>query len=966
MGEAHNKIRIFSLAKELGLDSKVLIKHCNDAGVPVKSSALAAISPEEKQIVLDHLSGKAKVEKVAPAKDPLLASRESTKDSGARVRNLRDIASKDRGARSLPDEAEVAELELPEATDPVPTDKVVAAELVTPEAQPVEIPESVPPTVSVASPELVSVPPVELVAPQDAAVVELSVVAESQVAVVAPDEQRGQKAAFAEPIRRELASSQAAGAMRDMRPLGSGGGVGRTGRAPRPRIGMPVLAAMPAFKPKEVLKPVVAELKPQKPDIRLAPGQWDGQQPTTLSPLGKRLHKQPDDDKKPKPAVARKPGEGDKPVEAPAGGRGRGLVPAVGVGEGLDAGRKQRRARTVTVGKDEDGEEVTRPRFDRGRNRRKKVNTIELKTSASIELPITVRGLSEAIGRPAKAILGSLFKRGEMVTINQIMDEDVAWEIAAELGVELEIVREKSVEEDLKDIFESPDDPATLQVRPPIVTILGHVDHGKTTLLDKIRSTDVAAGEAGGITQHIRAYQVDHNGHKITFVDTPGHAAFGQMRARGANSTDIVVLVVASNDSVMPQTIECIAHAKAAGVPIIVAMNKSDLNNINEQRVLTDLANNGIQAQEWGGEIEVVRTSGTTGAGIETLLETILLTAEISEFKANPKREAVGACLEGFRSEGVGPIAWLIVQKGTLRVGDVVLCGSTYGRIRAMYNDKGEMVQEAPPSTPVKVTGLSDVPGAGDRFYVLHDQELVRSIADDRRAEGRAATLAGRNRPRTLDDILNAARDGLVQDLNLIIKADSPGSIEALRFEIAKIEHPEVRVRLLHAAVGGVNESDISLASASDAVVIAFHVIAEDRAKHMADQEGVDIRRYDIIYEVADHIKHALEGLLTPEEVRVPTGRAIVLQTFTVSRTGTIAGCRVLSGAIERSHRVNVIRDQKILRDYGIASLRRIKDDVKEVRDGMECGIRLEGFNDIKDGDLLEAFRIDIVKRTLD
>jgi translation initiation factor IF-2 len=515
-------------------------------------------------------------------------------------------------------------------------------------------------------------------------------------------------------------------------------------------------------------------------------------------------------------------------------------------------------------------------------------------------------------------------------------------------------------------ILEQEEPEELLQEKPPVVTILGHVDHGKTSLLDKIRATNVVAGEAGGITQHIRSYQIDRGGRKITFVDTPGHAAFGEMRARGANVTDIVVLVVAANDSVMPQTVECIAHAKASGAPIIVAMNKMDLPNNNIDRVLTDLSTNGVQPQEWGGEIEVVRTSAETGDGIDDLLETILLTAEISELKANPDCNAVGLCLEAFQDEGVGPIAWLIIEKGTLRVGDNVVCGGSHGKIRAIYNDLGEMIQEAPPAMPVKVAGLNQVPGAGDHFFVMDDIETARSIAEDHFEAGRAEQLSGRGQPRTLDDILDAAREGAVQDLNLILKADTPGSIEAIKGELDKIDHPEVRVKVLHDAVGGVNESDIYLASASDAVIIAFHVIADDRAVQLAGSEGVDIRRYDIIYEVTDHIKQTLEGLLEPEKVQVQTGRAVVLQTFSISRTGTIAGCRVLSGLIERNNRVHVIRDQTILNDYSIASLKRVKDDAKEVREGMECGIRLDGFNDVKEGDLLEAFRIDKIKRTLE
>ncbi len=553
-----------------------------------------------------------------------------------------------------------------------------------------------------------------------------------------------------------------------------------------------------------------------------------------------------------------------------------------------------------------------------------------------------------------------------MVTINDELGEDEAMEVSLELGVDLSFKRGRDIEAELLASLDHEDPPELMRQRPPLITILGHVDHGKTTMVDRIRSANVAAGEAGGITQHIAAYQVEYEGHHLTFVDTPGHAAFGEMRSRGADATDIVVLVVAADDGVMPQTVECISHAKNAGVPIVVALNKIDLPGIDEQRILQQLAQHELLPAEWGGEVEVVRTSGATGKGIDKLLETLLLTAELQEFTANPDREGLGVCLEAFRDEGRGAIAWLIVQKGTLHIGDNVLCGATYGRIRAMYNDRDEPITEAGPSTPVKVSGLSDVPGAGDHFFVMKDIEEARKTAEGRLHEGRTEALSSRVTARTLEDILSVPREGFgVQELPLILKADSPGSIEALRGEVCKFEHPEVKVQIIHSGVGGVNESDVSLASAAGAIIIAFHVIAEDRAQQQADRQGVEIRRYNIIYEVTDHIKLALQGLLRPERVEVSTGRAIVLRTFSISRFGTIAGCRVLNGTISRDSRVHLIRDQKVMNDYRIASLKREKDDAKEVRDGMECGIRLDGFNDIKEGDLFEAFRIDEIARTL-
>ena len=695
----------------------------------------------------------------------------------------------------------------------------------------------------------------------------------------------------------------------------------------RPIVARPMVAAPPSYTPPPVAKrPQERDEKVQKPDMALS-DIVDRQ-----SPLADQLQQL---------KSARAEHEG-----GPATGRGRGARK----GSLLKDFNDQRKAARQT----------------KRMKRRRRSAPAELKTSAQIELPISIRTLSEAIGRPARQIVAILFKEGRMATINDELTEDEALELAMELGVDLEIKRGRDIEAELLASVDHEDDEETLQPRPAVITILGHVDHGKTTLIDRLRRSNVVEGEAGGITQHIAAYQVNHEGHAITFVDTPGHAAFSEMRARGANVTDIIVLVVAADDGVMPQTEECISHAKNAGVPIVVALNKMDLPGVDDQKVLQQLAQHDLLPAEWGGEYEVVRTSGETGLGVGNLLETLLLTSELHDFKTNANRDAIGVCLESFRDEGRGVLAWLIVQKGTLRVGDNILCGTCFGRIRAMYDDQDRPVEEAGPSTPVRVAGLDSVPGAGVHFFVMKDIEEARAVAGTREHEGRSQSLSGRGQAKTIVDILEKAREGEgVQELPLILKADSPGSIEALKGELDKFEHPEVKINVIHDAVGGVNESDVSLAGAADAIIIAFHVIAEDRAEILAGQEGVEIRRYDIIYEVTEHIRLALEGLLRPERVEVTTGRAIVLRTFQISRFGTIAGCRVLSGTISRDNQIHVIRDQKVLNNYRIGSLKREKDDTKEVRDGMECGIRLDGFNDIKDGDLLEAFRVDEIQRTL-
>ncbi len=792
MADTATKIRIFSLAKELGMDSKVLIEHCRAAGLTVKGSALASISPEEKDLVMRHMEGAKGDASESPAEAAELPSRQDVaRKIGSRMRDIRTMTPRERTGATV--EKVEAEPAISEDVEVAPDDA----------AAPVQD-DAETPVVSEAATEVT-----EDVAPVDV---------DSSGDEPAAEPSKGDGDAS---VKREDYVPQHGGgrsAVREMRPRGTpthsdlvaARELEKEKEKDRSRPSLPGLAPLPAFTVKEPKK-AANEPKAQKPEIRLTPGE--------VAPLGQRVK------------------EASESKTSRGGGRGRKNVEFTDEAGGdkakvgtLDASRRGRRQGRHRPRMDDD-REVRRAR--KPRKRRGGPNLADLKTSATLEEPITVRSLSEAIGRPAKSILGALFKRGHMVTINEGLDEETAWEIAAELGVELEVKRGQTSAEYLDELYDAEEVEESLVERPPVVTILGHVDHGKTSLLDKIRETDVAAGEAGGITQHIRAYQINHEGKKVTFVDTPGHAAFGEMRARGANVTDIVVLVVAANDSVMPQTVECISHAKASGVPVIVAMNKCDLPDINEQKVLTDLSTNGVQPQEWGGDIEVVRTSAMSGTGLDDLLETILLTAEIGELKANPDCNSVGVCLEAFRDEGVGPIAWLIVERGTLRVGDDIVCGEAFGKVRALYNDRGEMVDEVGPSTPVKLTGLDIVPRAGDRFFVLDDSDRARSVAEENRQVGRESMLANKNRPRTLDDVLDAAREGEVQDLNVILKGDTQGSIEALRSEIEKFEHPEVRVKILHEAVGGVNESDVYLASASDAIVVAFHVIAEDRARQL-------------------------------------------------------------------------------------------------------------------------------------
>lgn len=931
------KIRVFALAKELDLDSKELIDYCNRAGIEIKNSALASISPDERDKVVEYIQQNASSPKTALAEKPLAPTREPAREVGGKVRAIRTTPKRAAAARAQGSRATLATAQASDVATMEPPGGETAVE----EEE------------RVADAELAAAELAEESA-QTAPLVESKTASAPKTAGAQKPKGEGRiDAASKGPEEDESAPSGLGSGIREMRPRGTiPDSESRHARRPKAKTkpSLPNVAAPPTFKPPQPKKtPKPAEKPAQKPDIPLTADILEQQ-----SPL--RAHMQ--QKKKRKKLSEAEPL--DLAEEPRRGGKG-----GAGVAEGRQQRRARRRGGREVTEEEPPPAEAKRRRMIR-RRRQKSTAPVALKTSAQIELPVTVRGFSEAIGRPVRDILRLLFDKGEMTTINETVSEDTALEVAMELGVDLEVKRPRDIEDELLQVLEQEDPQETLVPRPPIITILGHVDHGKTTLLDKIRSGNVAGSEAGGITQHIAAYQVDYHGQKLTFVDTPGHAAFGEMRARGANVTDIVVLVVAADDGVMPQTVECISHARSAGVPILVAMNKIDLQDADQQKVLQDLAARELLPVEWGGDTEVVRTSGVTGEGLDTLLETLLVTAELHEFKANPNRPAVGVCLEAFRDEGRGPLAWLVVQTGTLRIGDVVLCGPAYGRVRALYNDSDEEIDEVGPSTPVKLAGLDTLPGPGDHLFVMSDMDAAREAAEARRERGRTLVLSRRGRPRTLEDILDAARGGAVQDLPLILKADTPGSIEALRSEIEKFEHPEVRVAIVHEGVGGVNESDVYLASASGAIIIAFQVVPEERARELAEKEGVQIRRYNVIYEVTESIKRALEGLLEPERREVTTGRALILQTFNISRYGTIAGCRVLTGTIERNNRIHVIRDQTILNDYPIASLRREKDDVREVREGMECGIRLDGFNDLKEGDVLEAYRVDKIKRTLD
>ncbi|HHV71469.1 MAG TPA: translation initiation factor IF-2, partial [Clostridia bacterium] len=578
----------------------------------------------------------------------------------------------------------------------------------------------------------------------------------------------------------------------------------------------------------------------------------------------------------------------------------------------------------------------------------------------SVKERMTVQELAKRFDKQGTELIKDLMGLGIMASLTQEIDFDAMDVLAKKYGYELDL--EQSFEEENLDVTEEEDDPQNLKPRACVVTVMGHVDHGKTSLLDAIRKTNVTAKEAGGITQHIGAYQVNVNGKKIVFLDTPGHEAFTAMRARGAQVTDIAVLVVAADDGVMPQTVEAINHAKAAKVPIIVAINKIDKPTANPERVKQELTEYGLIPEEWGGDTICVPVSATQKTGLDNLLEMILLVAEMLELKANPQKPAKGVVIEAKLDKGRGPVATVLVQEGTLKVGDPIVAGHISGKVRAMNNDKGQQIKEAGPSTPVEVLGLTDVPQAGDVLQVFKDEKIARQIAEKRKLEKRNAEL--QRKPKvSLDDLFKQIQAGEVKELNIIIKADVQGSAEALRQSVEQLTTNEVKVNVIHSGVGGISENDVLLASASNAIIIGFNVRPDNNARNFAKKENVDIRTYRIIYEVIDDIKKAIIGLLEPEYREVVIGRAEVREIFKVSKVGTIAGCYVLDGKVTRNAKIRVIRDNKVIYEGRLESLKRFKDDVKEVLSGFECGMNIERFNDLKEGDIIEAYVEEVVAR---
>ena len=941
-------IRIYALAKQLKLDSKFLVDICEQAGVTGKGSALASLTDEEVETIKAFVSGGKAVRSAAPSG---LATIATAEESGADILRREDYLVPGSGMGKVP------VLKKPSHA----AGKSTEVEAETPSAGE-----------AAAAPDEALEPPSATAPPEP----EQPIAAESQPVAA----EKG-KSELAKPQKPSEYLKRPQMPPKPERPplLRGASRPPRTSAPAKPSAPTIKLAPIPTAPKTTSRKP--KEPAAQKPDIRL-PADAIRAGRAGEKPLAEHLKQQ---EKKRKAAGGKKKAGGELPTEIiPAmfeppsvegrGRRGRQVAkPEEDEAAAVLGGREQRqlkRKRTPSHREKEPDEEERRPRKQVKRIKRTGTNTAApRKHNVVLELPCTVREFSESRGISAAKVLSVLLKLGATTAMNigAQLDAELAELLAAELGVEVDFRQQVALEDRVLNVVdEEDDDPSLLQPRPPIITFLGHVDHGKTSLLDRVIGIDVVSGEKGGITQHIRAYQIKRNGQAISFVDTPGHEAFTEMRARGANVTDIAVLVVAADDGIMPQTEEAISHARAAGVPIVVALNKIDLPGVSTQRAYEQLAANELLPSEWGGDTEVVKTSAVTGEGIDALVETLLTVAELHEYKANPERAAVGTCLESEMHEDRGVAAKLLVKKGTLKVGDVVVCGSAYGRVKAMYDTlkPAKRHKSAGPSMPVNVTGLNEAPGAGERFHVVPEISQAREIAAHRAEESRRQSLSGGQPHVTLENLFERLGRDEVQMLNIILRADVRGSIEAIRKELTKLVHPEVQIKILQATVGGVTEADVHLANASDAIIIGFNVVADEGARMLAEQLGVQIRRYDIIYQVSGDLKAALEGMLKPEKREKELGRALVQRTFQISRLGTIAGCRVLAGNIERDSRIRVIRENRIIGDYPLDSLKREKDDAREVREGFECGIKLSGFNDLKEGDILEAYKMEEIART--
>ncbi len=973
----HVPVRIYALAKELKLDSKDLVDLCTRIGIPNKGSALASLEDDEVARIRKYLSGSGTAE-ASPAAPARPAGNASPSGIGAPIREPSRLPP----ISSSPPREKEKEKEKDKDKEPVAPVAKAPVTVSPPAAPPAPLARAPQPVAEPTPPPAEPVKPAPAPQPEPVRPAEV----DPPRPGITKADYIGPAGSTGKPLRvigrKAPANAPAKPAVADDRK-----------RTPGQRRDPVINVKLPSMPKGSVVQPAPPksnEPAPQKPEIRLTPEILAGMSkggPAPEAPAAK-------DGQSRRPKVNPLPTPGDRgaPNRTPVPGKGGGLSTIMDKSKGKKGGkgvedeeevvrkpvgdvRDERKRRRPSKGV-EDSEETDRRRRPDGKTlHRRGTNTAApRKDKAVLELPCTVRSFSEAAGVSAGKVCFMLQAMGIVANINSNMSSETAHMVALELNVDLDFREPESLEENvINEINAQSDEAEDLVPRPPIVTFLGHVDHGKTSLLDYLIGTRIVAGEAGGITQSIRAYQVDKDGKAISFVDTPGHEAFTEMRARGANVTDIAILVIAAEDGIMPQTEEAISHAKAAKVPIVVAMNKIDLPGADPNRVLTQMTEHGLTPSEWGGDVEVVRTSAITGQGMDELLETLLTIAELNDYRANPNRPAVGVCLESGQVADKGVIAKIVIQNGTLKPGDIVLCGTSHGRVKALYDtlNPSKQLPFAGPSMPVNITGLDAPPAAGERFYVIDDIAKARELAEGRADYTRNQSLSGTS-PKvsfeTFQNLLQTGKLGKTEEkvvLNLIIRADARGSLEAIEKELGKLDHPEVEVRILQKSVGGITVADVTLASASEAVILGFNVIPDEAARGLADERNVEIRRYDIIYKLAEDIRAILEGRLRPEQKVVELGRALVKAVFNISRVGAVAGCYVAQGTIERGCRIRVNRDGRTIGDYPLDSLKRIKEDVKEVPRGMECGIKLSGFNDLKQDDVLEAYRIEEVARTL-
>ncbi|HQR09421.1 MAG TPA: translation initiation factor IF-2 [Gemmatales bacterium] len=972
------KVRIYQLAKDLDVDTNILLEICTDAGFDKVRSQLSSVDNDQIEIIKVALKKRfAPPPPATPPPPPVLrppvVARPPTLSPKPPVASAHRPIVHDEPVEEEP----ITPPEVARAQEPAPAKTLLPTDfksrilnLNAPRSQRTKPATPVTPPVAPATPPTVVAPTVV-----DEAPAAKPPVSPSKPTAVQPTEPKpiGTPRPLQANVTAKPPNMSPAGGVTSNTPPGE-----RRSALDRAR---PTSAYQPpnAQARRKIVMPGNAPAAPSsqpgvlKPTVKFTPDMLVGinttKGPVTAKDIIRKIEEKHLEDK----AKARRD-TGDEPLADDDGDMLRpGLV------KGREERHKKRsiraKAREDDIRKltellDDDDDTPSPKHLHRLNRQRQRQGTLPRKgTVVDVQTPITIRSLSENLGVKAADLIKKLMAREMNVTINTGLDEVTAEELAIELGIEIKIVKEKEAEELVLAEFDKKTADEALIHRAPIVTVMGHVDHGKTSLLDRIRESNVVASEAGGITQHIRAWRVNHSGKDITFLDTPGHAAFTQMRARGANVTDIVVLVVAADDGIMPQTDEAISHAKAAGVPIIVAINKVDLPNANMNRTRQQLYSKELIPDDMGGDTPFIETVATKdrARGINELLDMILLVAELKDLKADPARAATGTCLEARVNGDEGVVANFLVQDGTLRRGDIILCGKTFGRARQMFSDQGEPIEEAGPSMPVRLIGLEQAPDASDKFYVVDDIAQAREIAESRIQKHRD-TISAKHATFRLEDLGKAK----ATEVKIILKADVKGSIEAIKKDIEKLVHDEVKIKVLHAAVGGITESDVQLALASpeDTLIIGFNVVPDDEARRMADAQGIEMKLYDIIYKLSDDLKLALEGKLKPKEEVIHLGRAVVRDTFKISRVGTVAGCHVTSGVIERSAKIRLIRDGVVIypppeRHATLDSLKRHKDDVREVREGYECGIKIVGFDDVKTGDVIEAFKVEQVQRTL-